>query len=158
MPEETPASPQSSTASPAATSDPLQNASAEDRLIYDYLRTRGYSAAEKGLLESLESSEKDKDKTSSSTVSVDDLIRGLAVYAQKASRPGENVLRDKDHVVQELGTMGTPQKIQSLIASLSQIGAEEVLKPDPTDKHKGYRELEAWVDGSLDMYRVCKGT
>ncbi|KAJ3552076.1 hypothetical protein NM688_g4350 [Phlebia brevispora] len=49
--------------------------------------------------------------------------------------------------------MGNPANIQSLIASIGPVGAEEILSLDPTDKQEGFRELEAWVDGSLDMYR-----
>jgi len=51
--------------------------------------------------------------------------------------------------------MGNPVNIQNLIASIGSVGAEELLSLDPTDKQEGFRELEAWVDGSLDMYRVC---
>ncbi|GLB36081.1 putative WD40 associated region in TFIID subunit, NTD2 domain [Lyophyllum shimeji] len=49
--------------------------------------------------------------------------------------------------------MGNPSNIQNLIASIGSVGAEEILSLDPTDKQEGFRELEAWVDGSLDMYR-----
>jgi transcription initiation factor TFIID subunit 5 len=50
--------------------------------------------------------------------------------------------------------MGNPPNIQNLIASIGPVGAEEILSLDPTDKQEGFRDLEAWVDGSLDMYRV----
>nr|GAT44129.1 TFIID and SAGA subunit [Mycena chlorophos] len=43
--------------------------------------------------------------------------------------------------------------IQSLLANIGPVGAEDILSLDPTDKQEGFRELEAWVDGSLDMYR-----
>ncbi|KAJ7630871.1 TFIID and SAGA subunit [Roridomyces roridus] len=49
--------------------------------------------------------------------------------------------------------MGNPSNIQNLLASIGPVGAEDILSLDPTDKQEGYRELEAWVDGSLDMYR-----
>ena len=52
--------------------------------------------------------------------------------------------------------MGNPQNIQNLISSIGPVGAEEILSLDPTDKHQGFRELESWVDGSLDMYRVSQ--
>ena len=61
-------------------------------------------------------------------------------------------------MLQELGSMGNPPNIQNLIASIGSVGAEEVLSLDPTDKQEGFRELEAWVDGSLDMYRVSLST
>ena len=50
--------------------------------------------------------------------------------------------------------MNNPTTIHDLIASLGAIGAEDILVSDPTDKHGGYRELETWVEGSLDMYQV----
>ena len=92
--------------------------------------------------------------TNSSTISTEELVKRLAVYAQKPSRPGENVLNDSANVLQELTTMGNPTNIQNLIASIGAVGAEEILSLDPTDKQDGFTELEAWVDGSLDMYRV----
>ncbi|KAJ7293509.1 TFIID and SAGA subunit [Mycena rebaudengoi] len=77
----------------------------------------------------------------------------LAVYAQKPSRPGENVFKESANVLQELTAMGNPSNIQNLLASIGSVGAEDILSLDPTDKQEGFRELEAWVDGSLDMYR-----
>ncbi|CAK5280195.1 unnamed protein product [Mycena citricolor] len=49
--------------------------------------------------------------------------------------------------------MGNPSNIQNLLASIGAVGAEDILSMDPADRHEGYRELESWVDGSLDMYR-----
>ncbi|KAJ7225582.1 TFIID and SAGA subunit [Mycena pura] len=132
--------------------DPVQNASAEDKIMLDFLRLRGYSAAEKALLEEIEGNEPDKGKQPE-TISADDLLKALAVYAQKPSRPGENVFRESANVLQELTAMGNPSNIQNLLGSIGAVGAEDILSLDPTDKQKGFRELEAWVDGSLDMYR-----
>ncbi|KIK28401.1 hypothetical protein PISMIDRAFT_7425 [Pisolithus microcarpus 441] len=127
-----------------------QNASQVDRLVLEYLRARGHKNAEAGLLEAIESG---STEVAGNTLSSDDLIKGLAVFAQKPSRPGENVLKDSSSVLQELSTMGNPSSIQTLIASLGTAGAEEILSLDPTDKHEGFRELESWVEGSLDMYK-----
>jgi transcription initiation factor TFIID subunit 5 len=141
----------------AASQDPAQNASAVDRIVLEYLRARGHSSAEQALLEAIDgASPDDKGKRSetTSTISSEDLVKKLAVYAQKPSRPGENVLKESANVLQELTAMGNPTNIQSLIASIGSVGAEEILSLDPTDKQEGFRELEAWVDGSLDMYRV----
>ena len=44
--------------------------------------------------------------------------------------------------------------IHDLGASLGAIGAEDIIVSDPIDKYKGFHELEAWVEGSLDMYQV----
>lgn len=138
--------------------DPIQNATAIDRIILEYLHSRGHSAAEQALLDRLDGgSPDDKGEQSGTvtTITADDLVKKLAVYAQKPSRPGENVLKETSNVLQELTAMGNPTNIQSLIASIGSVGAEEILSLDPTDKQEGFRELEAWVDGSLDMYRVC---
>jgi hypothetical protein len=121
--------------------------------VLDYLHSRGYTAAEKILRESIEATG-EKGKQPETVVSAEDFLRTLAVYAQKASKPGENVLKDSANVLQELTAMGNPSSIQNLIASLGSVGAEELLSLDPMDKQEGFRELEAWVEGSLDMYRV----
>ena len=126
--------------------------------MLDYLRSRGHATAEKLLKESLEeSSPSDKTpgpSTSANTISPEELAKRIAVYAQKPARPGENALKDSGSAIQELGSMGNPQDIQKLLSSIGAIGAEEILSVDPTDKQEGFRELEAWVDGSLDMYKV----
>ncbi|KAG6331995.1 hypothetical protein ID866_7098 [Astraeus odoratus] len=134
----------------ASTQDLAQNADRFDRLVLEYLRARGHKNAEIALAEVIESASSDE---AGRTVSSEDLIKGLAVFAQKPSRPGENVLKDSSYVLQELSTMGNPSSIQNLIASLGTSGAEEILSMDPTDKHEGFRELETWVEGSLDMYK-----
>lgn len=154
----TPASSQS----PAAVSPVNQsqdsaaaNLNTADRVILEYLRARGHSAAEKAFLEDVEERSPDGDKgKQTETLRAEDLVRALAVFAQKPTRLGENALKDSSTVLQELTTMGNPINIQNLIASIGDVGAEELLALDPTDKEIGFAELEAWVDGSLDMYRV----
>ncbi|KAG2159789.1 WD40-repeat-containing domain protein [Suillus bovinus] len=148
----TPAASSSGGVSPvnASAPDVTQNVSSIDRLVLEYLRSRGHKDAERALNESLESGSADE---SGKTVSAEDLIKTLAVYAQKPSRPGDNVLKESANVLQELTAMGNPPSIQNLIASLGTVGAEEILSVDPTDKEEGFRELEAWVEGSLDMYK-----
>jgi transcription initiation factor TFIID subunit 5 len=158
------ATPAASSQSPGASSpanvgtlNSAQNATAIDRIILEYLHARGHRAAEDALLESLEGAspvEKGKQPETATTITAEELVKKLAVYAQKPSRPGENVLKEPSNVLQELTAMGNPTNIQSLIASIGSVGAEEILSLDPTDKQEGFRELEAWVDGSLDMYRV----
>lgn len=129
-----------------------QDSNSVDRLVLEYLRTRGHNKAETALLETLDAgSSEDVEKT----VSPEELLKALAVFAQKPSRPGENVLKDSVNVLQELTTMGNPPNIQNLIASLGVVGAEDILSVDPTDKQGGFKELEAWVEGSLDMYKAC---
>ncbi|GJE87646.1 transcription initiation factor TFIID subunit 5 [Phanerochaete sordida] len=145
--------------SPAATNPPdpsTANLNATDKLVLEYLRSRGHAAAEKQLRESLEASspgEKTPAPPAASTISPEELASRIAVYAQKSARPGENALKDSGAVVQELGSLSTQQDIQKLISSIGPVGAEDILSLDPTDKQEGFRELEAWVDGSLDMYK-----
>jgi len=152
--------PTASSQSPAATSpnqthDSGSSIPAADRIVIEYLRARGHTQAAKSLLEELEAASPDDTAKSSESLNAEDLIKALAVFAQKPTRPGENILKESSNVLQELTAMGNPVNIQSLIASIGAVGAEELLTLDPTDKHEGFRELEAWVDGSLDMYRVC---
>jgi transcription initiation factor TFIID subunit 5 len=155
--------PTASSQSPAATSpnqthDSGSNIPAADRIVIEYLSARGHTQAAKTLREELEAASPDDTSKSSESLNAEDLIKALAVFAQKPTRPGENILKDSSNVLQELTAMGNPVNIQSLIASIGTVGAEELLTLDPTDKHEGFRELEAWVDGSLDMYRVCATT
>lgn len=151
--------PASSSRSPSAppppNHDPPLNVSAAETVVLDYLRSRGHNAAEKALLDSINSASPDDKGKQPDSVTANELLKALAVYAQKPTKPGENVLKDSVNVLQELTAMGNPSNIQNLIASLGSVGAEEILSLDPTDKEEGFRELEAWVEGSLDMYRVC---
>ncbi|KAF8078695.1 TFIID and SAGA subunit [Lyophyllum atratum] len=150
------ATPPASSQSPAAPSpsqESSQNSSQTDRVVLEYLRSRGHTAAEKALLDEIEAASPDDKGKGPETIDADELVRTLAVFAHKPSRPGENIFKDSSSVLQELTAMGNPSNIQNLIASIGSVGAEEILSLDPTDKQEGFRELEAWVDGSLDMYR-----
>ncbi|KAI0735063.1 TFIID and SAGA subunit [Earliella scabrosa] len=149
--------------SPAAPNPPPAEGSSSnvtdlDRMVLEYLRSRGHKDPEK-VLEEIEkvSSPDDKGKqpetSSLHAISQEELVKQLAIFVQKPANPDENALKDSSSVLQELSTMGNPQNIQNLISSIGSVGAEEILSLDPTDKHEGFRELEAWVDGSLDMYR-----
>jgi transcription initiation factor TFIID subunit 5 len=156
-PARSPQSSEDGTPANPTPSDPAQNASQADRTVLEYLKFRGFSAAEKGFLHDLEHASTPDDKgkrPETSTISSEDFVKSIAVFAQKPSRPGENVMNVSGNVLHGLATMKNPVNIQNLIASIGSIGAEEILSLDPTDKQEGFRELEAWVDGSLDMYRV----
>ncbi|KAI0361503.1 TFIID and SAGA subunit [Trametes cingulata] len=151
----------SATAANAAESSNKDVTSNADQLILEYLRARGHTAAVNAFLEEIErkasSTDVDKGKqpetAPSSTISPEELVKQLAIFAQKPADPDQNALKDSSSVLQELSSTGTPQNIQNLISSIGPVGSEEILSLDPTDKHEGFRELEAWVDGSLDMYR-----
>uniref|UniRef100_A0A0W0F5Q4 Putative TFIID and SAGA subunit n=1 Tax=Moniliophthora roreri TaxID=221103 RepID=A0A0W0F5Q4_MONRR len=151
--------PPASSRSPSAPSpstqpqESLQNASETDRAILEYLRARGFAGAEKALAQAIEEGSGDDKGRQPETVNSEELVKTLAVFAQTPSRPGENVLKDPNNVLQELTAMGNPSNIQNLISSIASVGSEDILSSDHTDKQEGYRELEAWVEGSLDMYR-----
>ena len=126
---------------------------AADRLVLEYLRARGHKSAEQALTDTLGSSE-DKGK-SPVTISGDDLVKKLTVFAEKPAQPGENTLKTTLGVQKELASAVNSSNLQNLIASIGPVGAEEILSLDPNDKQEGFRELETWVEGSLDIYRVC---
>ncbi|KAI0082275.1 TFIID and SAGA subunit [Panus rudis PR-1116 ss-1] len=161
------ATPAASTPAPEANSptntanqapDQANSASALDRQILEYLRSRGFRSAEQALQQSLEqdSSPTDKDDSSTTaptTISSEELVKQLAIFTQKPGQPGENALKDSNAVKSELVSSGQPVNIQNLVSSIGPAGAEEILTVDPGDKQEGFRELEAWVEGSLDMYR-----
>lgn len=134
--------------SPAANSaqDPAQNVNPAERVILEYLQARGHTSAEKAFREELEAVSPDERRKEVETVAAKELVKTLAVY-------GENALK-ASAVFQELSTLGSSSSLQNLIASIGSVGADDILSIDPSDKHEGYREFEAWVDGSLDMYRV----
>ncbi|KAF7796405.1 hypothetical protein EIP86_007582 [Pleurotus ostreatoroseus] len=136
----------------AASNVESSDMSSTDSMIIDYLRTRGYTTAEQAFREALQTPAADKSNTPPS-VSAEDLAKKIAVYAPKPTKPNENALQDSATVLAQLGSMGNPANIQSLIASIGPIGADDILSLDPTDKQEGFRELEAWVEGSLDMYK-----
>ena len=138
---------------PNATQDVVQAADT-DRLVLEYLKVRGYKGAEEALSESIDDSSESNKAPESTTISADELISKIAVFASKPSRPGENVFKSTPNVLEGLVGMNNPTTIHDLIASLGAIGAEDILVSDPTDKRGGYRELEAWVEGSLEMYQV----
>ena len=139
---------------PNATQDVVPAVDA-DRLVLEYLKVRGYKAAEEALSESMDDDVSESNKASgSATLSAGELVSKIAVFASQPSRPGENVFKSTPNVLEGLVGMNNPTTIHDLIASLGAIGAEDILVSDPTDKHEGFRELEAWVEGSLDMYQV----
>lgn len=145
-------SPPSSSSSPKDDSTPNHvaelgdGASQTDRIVLEYLRKRGHANAEKAFLESVEaatSSDKGKAKETE-TVSAEDLVKLLiSPPTQKSSENGSRP--------------STSLSATGLKALLDNIGApdtDELLNFEPSDRQQGYQELEAWVDGSLDMYRV----
>ncbi|KAK2461975.1 hypothetical protein APHAL10511_006438 [Amanita phalloides] len=141
-----------SPATPPATDSANQNLTPADRIILDYLKNRGHFSAEKALREELGQSSLEEKGKQRETTSAEELVQSLAAFSQKL-KSGENALKDSSTVLQELGHIGSPANLQNLISSIGAVGAEEILSQDPTDQHEGFRDLEAWVDGSLDMYR-----
>ncbi|TFY82331.1 hypothetical protein EWM64_g1676 [Hericium alpestre] len=155
------ATPAPSTPNVASPTDPsgsetTQSNPSTDRLVLEYLRARGHKSAEQALVEALRASEdkgKQPETGTGATLSPEEFIRRLSVYVETTSQSGDNALKDTASVLKELAAQGTSPNIQNLIASIGPGGAEEILALDPTDKQEGFRELEAWVEGSLDMYK-----
>jgi transcription initiation factor TFIID subunit 5 len=147
----TASTPDASTPAPVS-ADTNQATQSADRLVLEYLRGRGHKFAEQALADAIGSSD-DKGKSPVS-ISGEELIKKLAILAEKPAQPGENTLKTTLGVQKELATVVNSSNLQNLIASIGPVGAEEVLSLDPNDKHEGFRELEAWVEGSLDIYRV----
>lgn len=147
------ATPSSSTpeaTSPAAASqDPTASTSSADRLVLEYLRSRGHKSAERALSESLEGDDKGKGREiTGTTISADELVKKLSSILDRAGDTAvQNALKDITY-------LSNTSSLQSLLSSIGPGGTEEILTLDPTDKQEGYRELESWVDGSLDMYKV----
>ena len=148
----TASTPDASTPAPAS-AETNQGTLSADRLVLEYLRARGHKFAEQALTEAIGSSSEDKGKSPVS-ISGEELIKKLALFAEKPAQPGENTLKTTLGVQKELATVVNSSNLQNLIASIGPVGAEEILSLDPNDKQEGFRELEAWVDGSLDIYRV----
>lgn len=146
----TASTPDASTPAPIPT-ETSQGTLAADRLVLEYLRARGHKSAEQALTDTLGSSD-DKGK-SPATISGDELVKKLTVFAEKPAQPGENTLKTTLGVQKELASAVNSSNLQNLIASIGPVGAEEILSLDPNDKQEGFRELEAWVEGSLDIYR-----
>ncbi len=149
------ATPTASTPDPSTPAPPASESNqatlSADRLL-EYLRSRGHKGAEQAINEALSSSD-DKGKSPVS-ISGEELIKRLTLYAEKPAQPGENTLKTSLGVQKELATVVNSSNLQNLIASIGPVGAEEILSLDPNDKQEGFRELEAWVEGSLDIYRV----
>ncbi|CCM05203.1 uncharacterized protein FIBRA_07412 [Fibroporia radiculosa] len=126
-----------------------------DRAIIEYLRSKGYKGAEKEFIAAVEGgSSEDKGKkpdisAAASAIAQDEFVQAEASQSQRA-RTGSNAPQEHPAVLQGLGNTSN---IQTLLASIDDVDAEEILSLDPADKQEGFRELEAWVDGSLDMYR-----
>jgi transcription initiation factor TFIID subunit 5 len=95
------------------------NAVNAERMLLEYLRSRGFKRTEQAMRDELEGS--------------DLQVNGLNPADQNGSSSAGLV---------------------KLLTNLDVKGAEDVLSLDPTDKAEGFRELESWVDGSLDMYQA----
>ncbi|KAI0304813.1 TFIID and SAGA subunit [Russula brevipes] len=145
----TASTPDASTPAPAST-EANQGALSTDRLVLEYLRARGHKFAEQALAETIGSEDKGKSPVS---ISGEELVKKLTLFSEKPAQPGENTLKTTLGVQKELATVAKSSNLQNLIASIGPVGAEEILTLDPADQQEGFRELEAWVEGSLDIYR-----
>ncbi len=128
-----------SPSTPSAEKQPAENMSkAElDTSIIEYLRARGYH----DVADAFDTSLRDE-KGKKSVVDTEALRKAL-----------EPRLKESANLLNELTTMTSPANLQNLLLNLGS-GLDDILSTDPSDRHEGFKELESWVEGSLDMYRV----
>lgn len=143
-----------SATSPSQTQENAPSGADVDRLVLQYLRAKGHNVAEKAFLSEIEGFSSDAQSARPETINAEELVKTLAVFTQDPSRLGDNALKDSSTVLSELSAINPPA-LQTLISNISSVGSEEILTENPSDKPEGFRELVAWVEGSLDMYRVC---
>src|SRR6266850_1723332 len=86
----TASTPDASTPAPAS-AETNQATQSADRLVLEYLRARGHKFAEQALTDAIGSSD-DKGKSPVS-ISGEELVKKLALFAEKPAQPGENTLR-----------------------------------------------------------------
>jgi transcription initiation factor TFIID subunit 5 len=139
-----PTSPVAPTATEAA-----PNVKTMDQLVMQYLQSRGHESTANALGDAIGAT-----GNTSTTLSVEDLLKKMAVFAEKSTQSNENTYKEAVKIVQDLVASGTTHNIKNVIMNVGPEGAEDVLALNPEDKHEGFRELEAWVEGSLDIYRV----
>jgi transcription initiation factor TFIID subunit 5 len=85
----------------------------------------------------------------------EDVVKSVAPYFAKSQTDRTNVLQEPSTVADALKEIPQPQeRLAQLLNAASHHGSKDILALDPTDRLTGYSELEAWVDGSLDMYKV----
>ena len=144
----------------------LQDGAANiDQMVMAYLQQRGFSGAERALRESLglpsppaedkDSSPAPSEEVPRTSVSDAELRKHLVPFWEMNDHPGENVLTDANVTQKGLVTGGvTTPSVATLLQEIKPGGADEILSLDPTDKYEGFRDLESWVEGSLDMYQV----
>lgn len=163
-----------SASSPIDQSQDEQQFSKEDAAVLEYLRKRGLKSAEQELRDSIAAAGADvrpanegrttrsraaKSKTNTTVTAAELVKKNAPTLARTADAP--NVLADPNVAKQVattvvnniLGSNLGASNLSNLLSAVG-MGVEDALATAPTDRHDGFRELEAWVDGSLDMYRV----
>lgn len=145
-------------------------------MVIEYLRKRGLKSAEQELRESLNAAGPSSSdvrpitegrttrsraaKSKATTVTATELVKKNAPSMPRSGADPSNILADpsasKQAVTYVVNSMvGTGLGASGLSNLINAVGGvEDALTTGPTDRHDGFRELEAWVDGSLDMYRV----
>jgi transcription initiation factor TFIID subunit 5 len=86
----------------------------------------------------------------------EEVVKSVAPYAPKTPTDRSNGLQNPEAT--NLALRAIPQsheKVSQLMETVKQQGSTDILALDPSDRLTGYSELEAWVDGSVDMYKVC---
>lgn len=86
----------------------------------------------------------------------DEVVKSVAPYVAKSTTEPANALQETQVTAQALQAIpSTKEKLATLLTSVGAgNGSTDILALDPSDRLGGYSDLEAWVDGSLDMYKV----
>jgi len=145
-------------------------------MVLEYLRKRGLKSAAQELRDQLTQSTSEgsaaqaagratRSRTAAkkgSTTTTSELVKKNAPSLPRSSLDSSNVLADPNQSKQVLtavtssmlsGGIGSTSNVSNLLNAVG-MGVEDALSSSPTDRHEGFRDLLAWVDGSLDMYRV----
>ncbi|TIC26860.1 hypothetical protein E3Q12_00253 [Wallemia mellicola] len=123
----------------------LINSAKHHDIILDYLRRKGFTGAEEALKHDL-TAQGLPAKSDSHVQSLEELAAASASALKKKEGEETPSGPSKDGVMNELVN----------IASNGQLGKQTVdrlLLTDPTERERGYRDLDRWVEGSLDVYR-----
>ena len=85
----------------------------------------------------------------------EDIVKAISPYAARSSSDRTNILQEPSAAEEALKEIPQPQeRLAQLLNAASKQGSADILALDPSDRITAYTELESWVEGSLDMYKV----
>ncbi|EOR04182.1 Transcription initiation factor TFIID subunit 5 [Wallemia ichthyophaga EXF-994] len=115
-------------------------------IVLEYLRRKGFSGAEEALKSDL-TSKGINAGTNNHTQTLEELARQSADSIKNHNQddnipPGPS----KDSVLLDLVKLASNDH-------LGKVTTDRLLLTDPTERERGFRDLDRWVEGSLDVYR-----